>query len=752
MKPFLLEFFGSFSTEPGLHTLRYSELGVQFSLGRTNNLSKMRQAWLKQYASSGRPKVVTNLGLKAFINRLIQSYKDDPFWEDPQSPVLEWETEGSVNRLYPFMPTNNAGALAAKRKRKRVLPVKYEPAEVSSLPIAVPIAAVALPIPVTAIKREGAEEERASKRLRLEPSARRGASPSSSTPLPSTGGKSGLSRKRKEGGSSSLTTTKGPSTTTTRGPEETNVGQLDELAANTPEVPVANNSEVSDADKIPESTGPFTKLDESTIHTPEPREPNEGDLGKPDESAANTPEILGVDNMPESTDPGTKLDETSLEIVKARSREDKGGLDIKSMLDAAIVYLGTRGVSARPLTKVEVNRVGSCLPDSLVAITDPDVDQGTLAEKSGSLRHDSVDRFVGAVQTATGEQLEKLLNLAVPKAGEVAPKSKEELIALVSSYKEADKYAGEGGDIFALLCAYHLASPLLVVDLFDDRAPNTRVIYPDLIFTDRVGASNLPPILVVRKKEHFEPLLIGVDQTADLWGLVNAHRKMDFPSDLEKAAEQRRIEENERIESEDEERMRLAVAKSLETAGDLDHKQDPKYYPYSCDQCGEGFSSEPKLRSHVGVHEVSGNGEKAIAGTARNKGDEGEEVGLGLARGVAGDDDVQDLLPDPTVPAVVTPGEVQGVAEAPGLVEVTLHEDEGHQILQSKHFKASVINGNLVCDSCGFVSQSKRQVEMMRSHHKSVHTAVGALSCDQCGVIVTNGKTLKRHMSYLHDG
>ena len=254
------------------------------------------------------------------------------------------------------------------------------------------------------------------------------------------------------------------------------------------------------------------------------------------------------------------------------------------------------------------------------------VDQSTLVEKSGSLRQDSVDRFVGAIQTATGEQLEKLLNLAVPKEGETAPKSREELIALVSSYKEADKYAGEGGDIFALLCAYHLASPLLVVDLFDDRAPNTRVIYPDLIFADRVGTSNLPPILVVRKKEHFEPLLIEVDQTADLWGLVNAHRKMDFPSDLEKAAEQRRIEENVRIENEDEERMRLAVAKSLETAGDLDHKQDPKYYPYSCDQCGERFSCEPKLRGHVVVHEVSGNGKKAIAGTAKNKGDVGEEA------------------------------------------------------------------------------------------------------------------------------
>ena len=689
----MLEFLGSFSAEPGLHTLRYSELGVQFSLGRTNNLSKMRQAWLKKYASSGRPKVVTNLGLKAFINRLIQSYKDDPFWESPQSPVLEMEIEGFVNSLYPFMPTNRVGTLSAKRKRKRVLPVKHEPAEVSSLPIAVPIA-VALPIPVTAIKREEAEKEGASKRLRLEPSARRGASPSSSTPLPSTRGKSGLSKKRKEGGPSSSTTTKGPSTTTTREPEETNVGKLDEPAANTPDEPAANNSEVSDADKIPESTGPGTKLDDSTINTPEPQGPNEGNVGKPDEPAANTPEVSDADKMPESTGPGTTCEEKSLEIVKARSREDKGGVDIESMLGEAIVYLGTRGVVARPLTKVEVNKVGSCLPDTLVAITNPDVDQSTLAEKSGSLREGSVDRFVGAIQTATGEQLGKLLNLAIPKEGETAPKNKEELIALVSSYREADKYAGEGGDIFALLCAYHLASPLLVVDLLDDRAPNTRVIYHDLIFADRVGTSNLSPILVVRKKEHFEPLLIEVDQTANLWGLVNAHRKLDFPSEQEKAAEQRRMEAVERLENEEEEGMRLAVAGSMETT-----EVDPVQ---------------------------------------------------------AGDDDLQDPLPGPTVtvvPAVVTPGELQDVAEAPLVpAEVTLHENEGHQILQSKHINTSVINGNLVCDFCGFISQSKRQVEMMRSHHKSVHSAGGALSCDQCGVIVTNAKTLKRHMSYRHDG
>ena len=171
----MLEFLGSFSASPDPHTLRYSELGIQFGVGRTNNLSKMRPVWLKKYAASGKPKTVTNLGLKAFINRLIQSYRDDPFWASPYTPILEKEIGGFVERCYPNMPSNRVGNLPARRKR--ALPVKDEPKEVAFLPITV---AEGLPI-----KREETEEERASrlrlKRRRLDSLARRGESPTSSS-------------------------------------------------------------------------------------------------------------------------------------------------------------------------------------------------------------------------------------------------------------------------------------------------------------------------------------------------------------------------------------------------------------------------------------------------------------------------------------------------------------------------------------------------------------------------------------------
>ena len=151
-------------------------------------------------------------------------------------------------------------------------------------------------------------------------------------------------------------------------------------------------------------------------------------------------------------------------------------------------------------------------------------------------------RFLGAIKTATEEQLEKLLKLAIPKAGEAAPKNREELMALVASYGEEDKYAGEGGDIFVLLCAYHLGRSILVVDLHADRPSKTHVIYHDLIFVDKAGTSNLSPLLVVRKGDHFEPLLVDNDQKANLWGLFTEHRQEDFPTEEELAEVTRREE------------------------------------------------------------------------------------------------------------------------------------------------------------------------------------------------------------------
>ena len=148
--------------------------------------------------------------------------------------------------------------------------------------------------------------------------------------------------------------------------------------------------------------------------------------------------------------------EESEKTATERSKEDQGGRDIDLMIEEAIDYLELRNIDARQSTKVKVNGQGNCLPDTIVAVTDPDVSQENLPGKSRHLRREAVDRFVAKIRTATDEQLGNLLRLATPREGKVGPQNRQELIDLVESYKQDYAYAEEGGDIFALLLAYHI--------------------------------------------------------------------------------------------------------------------------------------------------------------------------------------------------------------------------------------------------------------------------------------------------------
>ena len=232
-------------------------------------------------------------------------------------------------------------------------------------------------------------------------------------------------------------------------------------------------------------------------------------------------------------------EEENLKIVIERSKEDKGGRDIQAMMNEAISYLESRNLIASPVTTLKVNSTGNCLTDCIIACTDPTVSQENLREKSENLRRNSVNGFIQKIQTATEEQLRKLLTLATPREGEPGPENRQELIDLVARYGQDFAYTGEGGDIFALATAYELNRPIVVVDLHEDREANLRVIYHDTIFTDR--GAGLSPILLAFSGFHYEPLRVEADQEANLWRIYNERRQIDFgieqPHEAEAIAE-----------------------------------------------------------------------------------------------------------------------------------------------------------------------------------------------------------------------
>ena len=225
----------------------------------------------------------------------------------------------------------------------------------------------------------------------------------------------------------------------------------------------------------------------------------------------------------------------NLRNVIQRSIDETGGLDIELMICKAITYLKSEHITAKR-AQVNVNRQGNCLPDSMVVTTDPNVNQQNLPIKSREFRKDVVKTAIQAIRTATEAELTKLLDVAAGIEGEHGPQNRQQLEDLISRYGRDHAYLKEGGDMFALLTAFHLQRPILIVDIHAKRSPSVAIIHPDLIFgTNDARHPPSVPLVLVRSADHFEPLLIEADSEANLWRIYNERRQSDFPTEADSA-------------------------------------------------------------------------------------------------------------------------------------------------------------------------------------------------------------------------
>ena len=136
IEDFSVEIFGllpEVGGAPSMNTLRYSELGMIFCGRRGNDLSKICKQWIRKYCKmqpgTSDP---SRMGLKAFIHRLVQSYKDDEHWNYPTIPVPPMEPgTSSVQMLFPKMPRLVASPKKVKQtyiktEEGDIVPIKQE--------------------------------------------------------------------------------------------------------------------------------------------------------------------------------------------------------------------------------------------------------------------------------------------------------------------------------------------------------------------------------------------------------------------------------------------------------------------------------------------------------------------------------------------------------------------------------------------------------------------------------------------------
>ena len=275
IEDFALEFFGALTPYPGVDTLLYSELGLQLSGVRSNSLSRMRAKWHRQFCGANNPLVApARLGLKAFINRAIQSYKDDKDWKDPFSAILELEVGDCVQIWFPGMPSNrhpeHPGPLSSLAKPANI---KYEGGgdggpSFEAQPTKVkgegggdggPSLAVPLPIPLCNIKREGLDSLKRRPGAVTSKANKRGRFNTSNTSTPSSATKEPAKVSESDEGQTKVPDEETPENATK---EQTKVSDKETLgqgqvagqeggpAEKEEEAPVAKAAHVSQADMV----------------------------------------------------------------------------------------------------------------------------------------------------------------------------------------------------------------------------------------------------------------------------------------------------------------------------------------------------------------------------------------------------------------------------------------------------------------------------------------------------------------------
>ena len=239
------------------------------------------------------------------------------------------------------------------------------------------------------------------------------------------------------------------------------------------------------------------------------------------------------------------LEDEQMRNAMENSENDMGGVDKKAMVSKAIIHLKTENIVAEP-SKVTVNAMGNCLPDTIIVSMEPDIEEDHLKRASRNLRLESVTKMCKAIQNATKTQLKKLADLSTGRLGAGRQESKEGLVSLLQKFGSDYEYMGEGGDLFTCLIAYALRRPIIIVDVHQDRDPTFTVLHHDLVFMNKQPPDS--PFVIVRSGDHYEPLLIPEGQEATLWRLYNKLRAADFQGT---ESEETDTEENTQAEDSD---------------------------------------------------------------------------------------------------------------------------------------------------------------------------------------------------------
>ena len=174
-------------------------------------------------------------------------------------------------------------------------------------------------------------------------------------------------------------------------------------------------------------------------------------------------------------------------------------------------------------------RNGDCSFDSVNLIRNPNLSEEDRQTLRTHMRQLVVSEFVGMIDGMNEEQFGRALAITTPDDTQRSSTidTKEDLKKLLRQYLKDGKYDGDGGDLLPIMISYHLRRPILIVDFRDRETATTTWIFPDHILERE--STNDPPLVLARKRFHFEPILVEDEHQEVLLISSNREREFQFP-------------------------------------------------------------------------------------------------------------------------------------------------------------------------------------------------------------------------------
>ena len=199
---------------------------------------------------------------------------------------------------------------------------------------------------------------------------------------------------------------------------------------------------------------------------------------------------------------------------------------VRDMVEPAIRHLTSIGINVS-MAQRPANRKGNCLFDSLTML----MPNAHLSEEdqlvvTKDMRELSVNWAEDRLDGLNEEGLQRLLNVITSKDGR--PQNHQEMRQLLRTYLLDGMFEEVGGDLLPYILSAYLNRPIIVVDVSGSRDPSIATIFPDLIFEPegQIGSS----LFLARRNFHFEPLLYGNEEEANVMNFYNSERVRQFPA------------------------------------------------------------------------------------------------------------------------------------------------------------------------------------------------------------------------------